>query len=67
MLARPNEEGGAEKYTLLYKTTEQQHTFNMPYQLGAYSKDLPKDGDFKTFDVKHGDVIVMATGNHLVP
>ena len=61
LLARPGEEGGTERYKVVFKTTEQQHTFNMPYQLGTYSRDTPGDGDFKALEVRKGDIILMAT------
>lgn len=61
LLARPGEEGGTENYNVVFKTTEQQHTFNMPYQLGTYSRDLPADGDFRTLEVRKGDIILVAT------
>ena len=61
LLARPEKAGGTEGYTVIFKTTEQQHTFNMPYQLGTYSQDLPHHGDSKSLEVAAGDVVVMAT------
>lgn len=61
LLARPSEAGGTEGYTVVFKTKEQQHTFNMPYQLGTYSQDLPHHGDSTTLQVTAGDVVVMAT------
>ena len=61
LLARPSQPGGIEGYKVVFKTTEQQHTFNMPYQLGTYSQDLPHHADAKTLEVEAGDVVVMAT------
>jgi len=48
------------KGQLIYKTREQQHYFNCPFQIGS-SRDTPDDADLIKFEVEPGDVVVMAT------
>lgn len=43
------------------RTKEQQHGFNMPYQLGADSSDHPSQGDRYTAQLEKGDILVMGT------
>jgi protein phosphatase PTC7 len=45
---------------LIYKTREQQHYFNCPFQIGS-SRDTPDDADVIKFDLQPGDVLVVAT------
>jgi len=47
--------------TLVYKTKEQQHYFNCPYQIGS-SRDMPEDAQrIVVDDIQSGDIIVAAT------
>lgn len=46
---------------LLHAQSEQQHSFNFPYQLGTGSTDDPDDADCVELDVRVGDVVVVAT------
>jgi len=40
---------------------EQQHIFNMPFQLGTESKDKPKHAQRVDCDLKDGDIVVLGT------
>lgn len=44
----------------LFRTKEQQHQFNFPYQVGTGGDD-PAKGDEFTHEVQHNDIVVMAT------
>lgn len=46
---------------LLYRTTEQQHDFNFPRQLGTNSDDYPEHSEIQIVDVKVGDIVLLAT------
>ncbi len=43
---------------VVYRTKEQQYTFNFPYQLGTGSECLPIHADSISFELQEGDVIV---------
>eukprot|EP00285_Hemiselmis_virescens_P012605 CAMPEP_0173391320 /NCGR_PEP_ID=MMETSP1356-20130122/18240_1 /TAXON_ID=77927 ORGANISM="Hemiselmis virescens, Strain PCC157" /NCGR_SAMPLE_ID=MMETSP1356 /ASSEMBLY_ACC=CAM_ASM_000847 /LENGTH=445 /DNA_ID=CAMNT_0014348923 /DNA_START=60 /DNA_END=1397 /DNA_ORIENTATION=- len=46
----------------VFKTREQQHYFNCPYQLGMGSDDRPNDGAYYVLDdIAEGDMIIAAT------
>jgi len=46
---------------LIYKTKEQQHYFNCPFQIGS-SRDMPEDAQrIVVEDVQSGDIIVVCT------
>ncbi|KAG0266978.1 hypothetical protein DFQ27_009255 [Actinomortierella ambigua] len=45
----------------IFRTEEQQHSFNYPYQLGTGSSDRPTDAQVFTVKVKNGDIVVMGT------
>ncbi|KAI9018297.1 phosphatase 2C-like domain-containing protein [Hyaloraphidium curvatum] len=49
---------GAE---IIFRTAEQQHSFNFPFQLGTGSKDSPGDAETFTVKVKEGDVVIVAS------
>ncbi|KAG1054126.1 hypothetical protein G6F43_003846 [Rhizopus delemar] len=59
---------------IVYESPSQQHYFNCPYQLTVVPRnypnrdefvtDLPKDGDRKTFYLKNGDLILLATDGY---
>jgi len=44
-----------------YKSKEQQHEFNFPFQLGEGSRDKPSHADKITVDIKAGDIITVGT------
>ncbi|KAF9437987.1 hypothetical protein BGZ76_010274 [Entomortierella beljakovae] len=44
-----------------FRTEEQQHSFNYPYQLGTGSSDTPQDAQVFTVKVESGDIVVMGT------
>ncbi|ORY45346.1 hypothetical protein BCR33DRAFT_697404, partial [Rhizoclosmatium globosum] len=47
---------------LIFRTEEQQHSFNFPYQLGSDSKDTPeKDALTYRVKVQEGDLIVVGS------
>jgi hypothetical protein len=48
---------------LFFKSTEQQHGFNFPYQLGCrgHPADTPQSAQTLQHSVKSGDVLVLAT------
>ena len=45
----------------IYKTREQQHAFNFPYQLGTGSKDSAMDAIFDQVLIQEGDVVLLAS------
>lgn len=45
----------------LFRSEEQQHAFNFPYQLGARSRDKPCHAQSFTIQVQKGDIIIMGT------
>ncbi|KAF9959136.1 hypothetical protein BGZ72_010265 [Mortierella alpina] len=45
----------------IFRTEEQQHSFNYPYQLGTGSTDSPTDAQVFTVKVESGDIVVMGT------
>ncbi|KAF9931396.1 hypothetical protein FBU30_010325 [Linnemannia zychae] len=45
----------------IFRTEEQQHSFNYPYQLGTGSTDSPADAQMFTVKVESGDIVVMGT------
>jgi protein phosphatase PTC7 len=57
LLLRPIGDG---KFTKLYRTTEQQFSFNFPYQCGT-GAELPYAADDQEHEVQDNDIIVMAT------
>ena len=46
---------------IFFKTEEQQHGFNFPYQLGTGSQDSPTDAETYKIQLKEGDVVIMGT------
>jgi protein phosphatase PTC7 len=46
---------------IVFKTKEQQHSFNFPYQLGTGSTDKPEHASVCTIQVQEGDIIVMGS------
>jgi len=45
----------------VFRTEEQQHSFNFPYQLGTNSFDSPQDAQRFTVKVEKGDIIILAS------
>ena len=45
----------------IYRTFEQQHSFNFPFQLGTGSKDSPMDALFEDLSVQEGDIVILGT------
>lgn len=50
-----------KKVELIFKSEEQQHSFNFPYQLGPQSRDVPDDADLLSVPVQHGDLVILGT------
>jgi protein phosphatase PTC7 len=46
---------------VVYGSKEQQHTFNLPFQLGPSSGDIPNNSDSYKFSLRDGDIVVMGT------
>lgn len=44
---------------LLYRTNEQQHSFNCPFQLGTNSFDKPSMGEHHSCAVAEGDIVLL--------
>lgn len=53
-----NEE--VECFKILYRSEEQQHSFNFPYQVGTHG-DSPYDATTNVHEIKENDIIVLAT------
>lgn len=51
----------SKRVELLFKSEEQQHSFNFPFQLGAQSRDRPDDAELLSFPVQHGDLVILGT------
>lgn len=48
----------------VFRSKEQQHSFNFPYQLGGLtskSQDTPAHSDQETIQVKHNDLVILGT------
>ncbi|CAO3656787.1 unnamed protein product [Mucor hiemalis] len=45
----------------IFRSEEQQHSFNFPYQLGTSSPDRPNDAQSFTVAVEKGDIIIMGS------
>lgn len=45
----------------LFRSEEQQHSFNYPFQLGPVSKDTPKDTQSFVIKILPGDIIIMGS------
>ncbi|KAI9305752.1 phosphatase 2C-like domain-containing protein [Cunninghamella echinulata] len=45
----------------VFRSEEQQHAFNFPYQLGTHSRDKPRHADAFTVKIEKGDIVIMAT------
>jgi len=46
---------------VVYGSKEQQHSFNLPYQLGPTSNDKPENGDSYKYTLRDGDIVVVGT------
>jgi len=46
---------------IVYGSKEQQHSFNLPYQLGPTSTDKPENGDSYKYTLRDGDIVVVGT------
>lgn len=46
---------------IVYRTKEQQHSFNFPYQIGTGSADKPQHSQRITVEVQPGDLVITGT------
>jgi protein phosphatase PTC7 len=65
LVCRKNGVGGVKastgRFETVYRTSEQTHFFNCPYQIGTNSNDGPEHADLVEFAVHPGDIVVIAT------
>jgi protein phosphatase PTC7 len=47
--------------SVVFRSEEQQHGFNFPYQLGSQSRDKPLNADVKQVKVSEGDIVILGT------
>jgi hypothetical protein len=52
---------------IVYRTKEQQHSFNFPYQIGTGSADKPQHAQRITVEVQPDDLIILGTVCFLPP
>lgn len=45
----------------IYRTLEQVHSFNFPFQLGTGSKDSPADAFYDEISIQEGDIVILGT------
>jgi protein phosphatase PTC7 len=50
----------SDTFDIVYKSEEQQHSFNFPYQVGTNGDD-PQDAEVNVHKFKENDIIVLAT------
>ena len=44
--------------TIFYRSTEQQHYFGCPFQMGSQGGDKPDDGVIRSIHLQAGDIVV---------
>ncbi|KAI7862737.1 phosphatase 2C-like domain-containing protein [Spinellus fusiger] len=49
------------KDSIIFRSEEQQHSFNFPYQLGTASCDTPLDSQKFSLKVEEGDIIILGS------
>lgn len=45
----------------IFRTEEQQHSFNFPYQLGTGSRDSPADAQTFSVKIEEGDIVILGS------
>ncbi|KAJ3323045.1 hypothetical protein HDV06_002491 [Boothiomyces sp. JEL0866] len=45
----------------IFRSEEQQHSFNFPFQLGTVSRDSPNDTQTFTIKIQEGDIVVLGS------
>jgi hypothetical protein len=45
----------------IFRSEEQQHSFNFPFQLGTVSKDTPKDTQSFVVKIQEGDIVILGS------
>jgi protein phosphatase PTC7 len=58
IIIRKNYDSG--KFEIVYRSKEQQHKFNFPFQIGAYG-DAPTTAKTFTHELKYDDIVIVAT------
>lgn len=46
---------------VIYRTEDQMHGLNFPYQFGAHSTDSPADGHVANIQIRRGDLVVLGS------
>ena len=59
LILRPKD-AAAKTYDIVYKSTEQQHAFNFPFQLGT-NGDSPNSAISKEHEINKNDLVILAT------
>lgn len=49
------------EFRMVHRSREQQHYFNCPYQIGSGCDDTPDDALIEEFEVRAGDILILAT------
>ena len=60
LLLRPDGNGKEGKLKRIFRTKEQQHSFNFPFQVGTHGDD-PMKADDLSHDIEDNDIIVVAS------
>jgi len=58
IIIRQNHDSG--KFEIVYRSKEQQHKFNFPFQIGAYG-DTPTKAKAFSHELKYDDIVIVAT------
>lgn len=45
----------------IFRSEEQQHSFNFPFQLGTNSRDTPNDTQMFALKIEEGDIVIIGT------
>ena len=53
--------GGWAHVQQVFRSVEQQHQFNFPFQLGTGSQDKPEHADARSIPVQEGDLVMLGT------
>lgn len=48
-------------YDIIFRSEEQQHSFNFPFQLGTRSRDTADDAQTYTMKLHESDIVIMGT------
>jgi len=59
-IIKKNEDEKIIDLKILFKSAEQQHQFNFPYQVGSHG-DPPEDSEINVHEIRENDIIVLGT------